>query len=78
MKTTLDTLDEIRRELERIAQKEATNLFRLARKAKEHGVKTETVEEIREEGMRLAREYTTYPDRLLEWHFEYETKYAFR
>lgn len=78
MRTNLENLYDIRRELGEIASKEATNLYRLARKAEQHNVSSETVAEIREEANYLFRTVCTYPERLLEWDFEYNTKYAFR
>lgn len=77
MRATLDTLNKIRRELSEMAEKEAMKLWRLARKAKAHGVSDKLVNEIREEGWEIFR-MRDNPDRLLEWKFEYTTKYAFR
>ena len=77
MKHTFESLAEIRYELEEIAAKEAINLWRLARKAQAHGVSEKTVNEIREEGWTL-HHMRNNPERILEWDFEYKTKYAFR
>lgn len=77
-RVTLETIEHIRNELTHIVEQEATNLYRLARKAREHGVDPNTVNEITEEANHLHRTLTTYPERILEWDFEYNTKYAFR
>lgn len=77
-RTTFDQLRDIKWQLREIAEREATNLYRLARKAKEHGVSQSIVDEIREEANNLSRNSVAYPERILEWKYEYETKYAFR
>lgn len=77
MKTAIETLAEIRRELEDLVEKEATNLWRLARTAKAHGCSEELVTEIREEGWKL-HHMRNNPERVLDWKFEYETKHAFK
>lgn len=74
----LDTLDKIRTELYQMARDEATNLFRLARKAEAHGVSQKTVIEIREEAWELETTIKVYPDRLLTYEYISKTKYAFR
>lgn len=67
-------LRKIREELEEIAEQEATKLFRLAWRAKDHGCSDETVEAIRNEAREL--HMTGYPERLLD---PFKTwKYAFR
>lgn len=67
-------LRKIREELEEIAEQEATKLFRLAWRAKDHGCSDETVEAIRNETREL--HMTGYPERLLD---PFKTwKYAFR
>lgn len=71
-------LKEIRYKLIEMAEKEATQMFRLAWRAKAHGCKPETVEAIRNEGRWLHDTATAYPEILLRWQFEYEFKYAFR
>lgn len=71
-------LKEIRYKLEEMAEKEASQLFRLAWRAKAHGCKPETVEAIRNEARWLHVTATAYPDILLRWEFEYDFKYAFR
>lgn len=71
-------LKAIREQLERMAEEEATRLFRLAWRAQVHGCRPGTVKEIREEAQWLKETATTYPDRLLRWQFEYEMKYAFK
>lgn len=68
----------IREQLKEMAEREATKLFRLARRAKAHGCKTETVEAIRNEARWLHETGTAYPDRLVHWKLEYDFKYAFR
>lgn len=71
-------LREISNKLKEMAEKEASQLFRLAWRAKAHGCKPETVEAIRNEARWLHETATAYPDRLLRWEFEYDFKYAFR
>lgn len=71
-------LKEIRYKLIEMAEKEATQLFRLAWRAKAHGCKPETVEAIRNEARWLHETGTAYPERLVYWKFEYDFKYAFR
>ena len=77
-RTTLKDLEAIKYELVEIIEKEATNLYRLARKAKEHGVSDEVINQIREEADELRVNCTANPDRILEWRYGYRTKYAFR
>lgn len=71
-------LEEIRQRLKEMAEQETSRLFRLARRAKVHGCKTETVEGIRNEARWLHETGTAYPERLIHWKFEYDFKYAFR
>lgn len=71
-------LKEIRHSLIDMAEKEATKLFRLAWRAKNHGCKPETVEAIRNEARWLHETGKAYPDRLICWKFENDFKYAFR
>ena len=71
-------LQEIRQRLEEMAEQEASRLFRLARRAKDHGCKMETVEAIKNEARWLHETGTAYPDRLICWKFEYDFKYAFK
>lgn len=78
MKVKLSALTRIRRQFTLIAEEEATNLFRLARKAQEHGVREEVVNEIMKEAWILRENAQAYPERILSWDFEYKTKYAFR
>ena len=78
MKTTLSTLRDLRYQLAEMIEKEAMNLSRLARKAREHGVRDEVITEILEEAYTLRQNARAYPERILEWDFEYKTKYAFR
>lgn len=64
----------IRERLKEIAENEAIKLFRLARRAKTHGCRNETIEEIRNEAREL--HMTGYPERLLD---PFRTwKYAFK
>lgn len=72
-----DRVKEIRLELATIAEKEAHKLWRLARKAEAHGVSDKLVNAIREEGWSVW-DSRNNPDRLIEWRFEYQHKYAFR
>lgn len=78
MKTTLSTLRDLRYQLTEMIEKEASNLLRLARKAREHGVRDEVIAEIIKEAYILRQNARAYPERILEWDFEYKTKYAFR
>lgn len=78
MKTTLSTLRDLRYQLTEMIEKEASNLLRLARKASEHGVREEVVREITKEAWLLRENAKAYPERILNWDFEYKTKYAFR
>lgn len=71
-------LKAIRNMLIEMAEKETTQLFRLAWRAKNHGCKPETVEAIQNEARWLHDTATAYPERLLRWQFEYDFKYAFR
>lgn len=74
----MNELRNIRSQLIEMAEKEATNLFRLAWRAKEHGCQPKTVEAIRNEARWLHDTATAYPERLISWDFEYKFKYAFR
>lgn len=75
---TLDTINKIRIELGEMARKEATNLFRLARRAEAHGVSAKIVNEIREEAWELYNTLDVYTERLLTYEYISKTKYAFR
>lgn len=67
-------LNEIRGQLEEIAEREAMKLFRMARRLKEHGGSEETVSAIRNEAFELHN--TGYPERLID---PFKTwKYAFK
>lgn len=57
-------LQEIRYQLQEICEKEATKLFRQARRMEEHGVSIEVVERCRDEAMILHN--TGYPERILD------------
>lgn len=78
MKTTLSTLRDLRYQLTEIVEKEASNLLRLARKAREHGVREEVINEIMKEAYILRENARAYPERILSGDFEWKTKYAFR
>lgn len=71
-------LERIRCELIEMAEKEATKLFRLAWRAKNHGCKPGMVEAIRNEARWLHDTATAYPERLIAYEFKYDFKYAFR
>lgn len=71
-------LEQMREELKQMAEKEAMNLWRLARRAEKHNVSRDVIHEIREEASWLHTTAQAYPDRLLDWKFTYEHKYAFR
>lgn len=71
-------LKEIRNRLKEKAEREATKLWRMARKAEKRGCSSKLVHEIREEANWLHSTATAYPDRLIYWEFEYKYKYAFR
>ena len=69
----MERLKEIARELEEIRDREALRLFRLSRKALEHGCSEELCIRIRNEAWKVQR---MYPDHLLnpfnkwEWAFK--------
>lgn len=67
-------LAKIRYELQDIAEKEATKLYRLAWKAQAHGVDKSVVETLRREANEL--HMTAYPERLLDPFKKWE--YAFK
>lgn len=69
-------LKEIREQLKEIAEREATKLYRMARKLQKKGGSAEIIAEIREEASQL--HMTAYPERLVAWDTEYKFKYAFR
>lgn len=71
-------LDAIKNYLEEKAEKEAYRLWRIARRALKHKCSQRLVNEIREEANWLHTTAQAYPERLLEWNFEYKFKYAFR
>ena len=77
MNTAYDRIKEIRDELYEINRKEAHNLFRLARRAHEHGA-DKVANELQDEAWFLYNTCEAYPERLLEWGFAYNTKHAFR
>lgn len=69
----MNRLMEICRELEEIRDREATRLFRLSRKAAEHGCSDRLCVEIRKEGWKVQR---MFPENLLfpfnEWKFAFK------
>lgn len=67
-----------RNELKELADKEATKLWRMARRAEKHDVSVDTIHRIREEADYCYRTLTTYPERMIEWEFGYGLKYAFK
>lgn len=71
-------LSEMKQELKAMAEAEAIKLWRLARRAEKHGVSSTTINAIREEGWFCNSTLTTYPERILEWDFQYKMKYAFK
>lgn len=71
-------LEEIRWHLKEMANKEAYRLWRIARRALHHGCSRELVNAIRKEADWLHTNGIAYPDRLIDWQFEYKFKYAFR
>ena len=71
-------LEQMKAELEVMAEREAIKLWRIARRAQKHGCSNELVQAIREEANWLYTTGQAYPDRLLDWKFEYEFKYAFK
>lgn len=71
-------LEEIRWRLKEKAEKEAHRLWRIARRAWKHGCSKELIREIREEARWLHGTAQAYPERMLDWEFEYKFKYAFR
>lgn len=71
-------LKQIKDQLANMAEKEATQLFRLAWRAHAHECKKETVDRIREEACWLHGTGVTYPERLLDYNFEHNFEYAFK
>lgn len=67
-------LQEIRYQLQEIAEREATMLFRQARRMEAHKVSAEMITKCREEAMSLHT--TGYPERLLDpfkaWEFAFK------
>ena len=74
----MEELKAIRKQLKEMAEKEAIRLWRLARNAEKHDCSHQLVSAIRDEGWWISTNGVTYPERLLDWKFEYEFKYAFR
>ena len=71
-------LQEMKKELEYMAEREAMKLWRIARRAEKKGCSAQLVKEIREEGSWCYNTAKVHPDRLLHWRFEYDFKYAFK
>lgn len=71
-------LDDIRQELINMAAEEAKFLWRMARKAKQHGCSRKLVAEIREEADWCHNTAKSYPDRLIYWKRDFNMKYAFK
>lgn len=71
-------LDDIRQELIDMAEREASFLWRMARKAKEHGCSPELVAGIREEAFWCHTTAKAYPDRLIYRKRDCDMKYAFK
>lgn len=74
----MNRLESIRYDLIMMAEREAMKLWRLARKAQEHGVSNECINNIREEAFIMHDTMRSYPERLLNWDFKYNYKYAFK
>lgn len=72
----MNELLKIRNYLKEMAEKEATQLYRLAWRAKDHGCSQETIDNIRSEANEL--HMTAYPERLVSSEFKYAHKYAFK
>jgi hypothetical protein len=69
---------EMKTVLRKMAMKEATKLFRLARKARAHGCSNELVYAIQGEAWNCETNLFTYPDRMLAPDFENTMLYAFK
>ena len=67
-------LRKIRSDLLEISEREATQLFRLARRMRQHGCSPASIAECREEAFRL--HMNAYPERLIDDSVRW--KYAFR
>ena len=74
----MQELKRIHYELIEKAKQEAFKLWRLARKARKHGVSESTIQAIRDEADYCYRTLTAYPERMIAWDFEYKMKYAFK
>ena len=77
MNAAYDRIKEIRNELYEINRKEAHNLFRLARRAHEHGA-DKVANELQDEAWLLYTTCEAYPERLVAYELQYKTKHAFR
>lgn len=69
-------LENIRWALEELAEKEATYLYRLARRMEKHGCDPKMVRKCRDEAGEL--HLTGYPERLVDWRTHYRFEYAFK
>lgn len=74
----MNRLDSIRYDLIMMAEREAMKLWRLARKAQEHSVSNECINNIREEAFIMHNTMRSYPDRLLNIYLMERFKYAFK
>lgn len=77
MITNMKDIERLWWEIRMSAEKEAYRLWRLARKAENHGCK-KTAEEMRQEARELHTTMTAYPERIIADSFKYKFKYAFR
>lgn len=69
-------IERVRDELMQIAFKEHYRLFRMARKAREHGCSPALVDDIKQEAWAMYRCYMSKPEQLLDPFASY--KYALR
>lgn len=69
-------LSEIRDQLQEIAEKEATYLYRLAWRMEKHHCKPENIRKVREEARTL--HMTGYPERIVTFEAHYRFEYAFK
>lgn len=73
----MQTLNSIRDQLSEVINKETKFLWRLARDAQKRSLFS-LADDIRKEADMLYHNMWAYPERILDWKFEHETKYAFR
>lgn len=74
----MERLRQIRNELSQMSEREAIKLWRIARQAEKRNCSVELIRAIREEANWLHTNGQSYPERLLEWRFEFIFKYAFK